>query len=124
MSSEDRGLVVRVGSVEIEVPRTVGYYGGIGVAVATGMIEPPLAAFIAVVPFLKMLNRPNSTKPARIVSQTLGGAAKPVGDDSLSSIRIVNAKEASPDPVRLRVLDLAGRQLNGIWNDARALSRS
>lgn len=124
MSTEDRGLVVRVGSVEIEVPRTLGYYGGIGMAVATGMIEPPLAAFIAVVPFLKMLNRPNSTKPARIVSQTLGGAAKPVGGDSLSSIRIVNAKEAAPNPVHIGMLDLAGSHLQGIWNEARALSRS
>lgn len=48
-------MVVRAGSVEMDVPRSVGYFGGIAVAVGVGLLEPPLAIAIAVIPFVKML---------------------------------------------------------------------
>jgi len=57
---QDRGLVSHIGPITVDWPRSLGYYGGIGIAVAAGAIEPPLAIFIAAIPFLKMLNRPNS----------------------------------------------------------------
>jgi len=33
----------------------VGYYGGLAVAVGIGLIEPPLALFIAAVPVFKVM---------------------------------------------------------------------
>jgi hypothetical protein len=43
-------LEVHVGNVEIDVPRSVGFFGGLAAAVGLGFIEPPLAVFIAAVP--------------------------------------------------------------------------
>lgn len=91
-SAQDRGLTSRIGPVEVDWPRSIGYYGGIGVAVAAGMMEPPLALFIAAIPFLKMLNRPNASWPTRFVGQVLDGAAKPVGGSSEATIELASAK--------------------------------
>jgi len=41
---QERGLTSQVGPVEINWPLTVGYYGGIGLAVATEMVTPPRRA--------------------------------------------------------------------------------
>ncbi|MGI8826598.1 MAG: hypothetical protein ACR2JC_13295 [Chloroflexota bacterium] len=121
MESPDRGLVTRFGSVEIDWARAAGYYGGIGLAVAYGMIEAPLAVFIAAVPFFKMLNRPTSTLPARALSQVMDGASKPVGGDGEASIRIT----PKPSPGSHRVsLGPVGRELSSMWSEARALSDS
>jgi hypothetical protein len=48
-------LEVDVGPVAVDVPRSVGYFGGLIVAVGVGLIEPPLALFIAAVPVFKRL---------------------------------------------------------------------
>jgi hypothetical protein len=56
-------LKVEVGTVEVDVPRSVGYYGGLAVAVGIGLIEPPLAPFIAAVPVFKLLT--NTALPRR-----------------------------------------------------------
>ncbi len=42
---EDRPFVSRVGSLSVDWPRTLGFYGGLGVAVALDVVAPPLAAF-------------------------------------------------------------------------------
>ncbi len=85
---EEQGLTSRVGPVEINWPLTVGYYGGIGVAVAFDLVAPPLAIFIAAIPFMKMLDRPGAARPTRLVSQVLQGVATPVNGDAPSSIRL------------------------------------
>jgi hypothetical protein len=36
-------LEVQVGKVEVDVPRSVGYFGGLAAAVGLGLIEPPCA---------------------------------------------------------------------------------
>lgn len=90
MAQQDRGLVSRFGTIEIDWPRSIGYFGAIGLASAFGLIEPPIAIFIAAVPFCKMLNRPNAGPPARFVGQVLEGAGKPVGGDGEATIRIVS----------------------------------
>lgn len=90
-STTERGLTSRVGPVEVNWPRTVGYYGGLALAVGFGMIEPPFGVFIAAVPFLKMLNRPNASRPVRLFSQLVDGASQPVGGDGDHSIRLANA---------------------------------
>ncbi len=76
---QDRGLASQIGPVTVDWPRSIGYYGGITVALAAGVIEPPLALFIAAIPFLKMPNRPTASKPVRFVGQVLDGSAKPMG---------------------------------------------
>jgi len=88
-STTDRGLPSQIGPVEVNWPRTVGYYGGLALAVGFGMIEPPFGVFIAAVPFLKMLNRPKASHPVRLVSQVVDGAAQPIGGDGDYSIRLV-----------------------------------
>ena len=85
---QDRGLTSQIGPVAIDWPRSVGYFGGIAVAVAVGMVEPPVALFIAAIPFFKMLNRPKNPLPLRVVAQVLDGAAKPVGGDSGATIEL------------------------------------
>ena len=99
MKAEDRGLASRIGPVEIHWVRSVGYFGGIGLAVAFELIDPPLALFIAAVPFLKMLNRPRAPLPVRFVSQLVDGAAKPVGGDSEGTIRLTTQGLPAPRSV-------------------------
>src|SRR5947208_470341 len=58
VNEQQQGMVSRFGPIQIDWPRTIGYYGGIGLATAFELIEPPLALFIAAIPLLKMLNHP------------------------------------------------------------------
>lgn len=84
----EANLVSRVGPVEIDWPRTIGFYGGLAIAVSMEMIAPPLALFIGIYPLLKMLNRPKAPLGVQIVSQLLEGAAKPLNGDAEGTIRI------------------------------------
>jgi hypothetical protein len=81
-------LEVRVGTVEVDVPRSVGYFGGLAVAVAVGLIEPPLALFIAAVPVFKSLTNTALPNAVRLVGEVLEGAAKPVGSDAEGVIEL------------------------------------
>jgi len=84
---EDRPFVSRIGPLVVDWPRTVGFYGGIALAVAFDLVAPPLAAFVAVVPLLKLLKRKDASKVERAVASVLEGAAKPVGGDAESTVR-------------------------------------
>jgi hypothetical protein len=75
-------LEVQVGTVEVDVPRSVGYFGGLAAAVGLGLLEPPLALFIAAVPAFKALTNSALPRVVRIVAEVLEGAAKPVGSDA------------------------------------------
>jgi hypothetical protein len=89
MPSDNRKMLhVELGPVQIDVPQTVGYFCGIGAAVALGLLEPPLAAFIAAVPLIKILADPGSPAPVRFVAEILQGAAKPVGSDAEGTVRL------------------------------------
>lgn len=90
---ESKGFESRIGPLEVNWPQTLGYYGGIALAVAFEMIEPPVGLFIAAVPLLKMLSRPKAPQSVRIVSQIFEGAAKPVGGDAESTFRVVDNSE-------------------------------
>lgn len=103
---QDLGMKGRLGPLEIDWPRTIGYYGGIGVALAVEMVEPPLAIFIAAIPILKMLNRPQASRLSRFTGQLLEGAARPVGGSAESTIQLVE----EPSPRRLSIIEEA-RQL-------------
>jgi len=98
--SDNARLVGHVGPLEIDWPRSLGFFGGIGLAVGIGLIDPPLAVFIAAVPFIKMLDLPRLPTPARVVAEVFEGVAKPVGGDSQGTVRLVSAKGSSDEPVQ------------------------
>lgn len=114
VAPEERGLVSRIGPVEIDWPRTLGYYAGIGLAVGFELIDPPIGIFIGAIPFFKMLSRPGLPQPVRFVSQVLDGASRPVGGDSERSIRLTTA-----DAPR-RSMRGEARQLADAFRDRRA----
>lgn len=96
--SAQRGMVVQLGRIEIDVPRSLGYFGGVGAAVAFGVIEPPLGLFIAAIPVLKMLGKANFPQPVRFVEEVLDGAAMPVGGDAPGTVRMRDPQaEAAED---------------------------
>ncbi|MCU1661335.1 MAG: hypothetical protein JWR58_1400 [Pseudonocardia sp.] len=66
-------LEVWIGPVHLDVPRTVGYYGGVGIAVGAGLVEPPLGLFIAAVPFLKLLTHHALPVVVRFVGEVMEG---------------------------------------------------
>jgi hypothetical protein len=79
-------MISHVGPIAVDWPRSAGYFGGVVLAVAVGMIEPPLGVFIAAIPFFKLLNQPNVPRPLRVVTQFLDGMAKPVGGEAQSTL--------------------------------------
>lgn len=97
-TGENRGLVARVGQVDVDIPRSIGYFGAITLAVAFEVIEWPVGLFIASIPFVKMLNRPKLPQPVHFVEHVLDGAAKPVGGDSEGTIHIANQRSSSEPP--------------------------
>ena len=106
------GMTTRLGPLEIDWPRTIGYYGGIGLALAFELIELPLALFIAAIPVLKMLNRPGASGPVRFVGQLLEGAARPVGGSAEATIQYTETKR--PTTHHLTVLEEARQRANQI----------
>lgn len=95
---ENGRIVAHVGKVDVDIPRSVGYFGAIGLAVAFEVIEWPVGLFIAGIPFVKMLNRRKLPDPVRFVEHVLDGAAKPVGGDSEGTIRIAGQEPSSVPP--------------------------
>ena len=113
VNEQQRVMISRYGPIQIDWPRTIGYYGGVGLATAFGLIEPPLALFIAAIPLLKMLNHPGASAPTRFVGELLEGAAKPVGGSSEATIQLTRHES----PVgRLSFLQEARKVANNIEN--------
>lgn len=94
-SGPDQGLVVHVGPLKIDVPRSLGYYGGIAVAVGVGVIDPPLALFIAAIPAMKMLMNSQAPTAMRFIGQVFDGAAQPLGGDAQGTVRLDDAAAAA-----------------------------
>ena len=99
---EDEGLTARIGPIEIDWPKALGYFGGVWLAVTYEVITPPLGLFIAAIPFLKLLKRPDRPWPLRIASDMLEGAAKPVGGDAETTIRSARSTRARTVPLGQR----------------------
>jgi hypothetical protein len=93
-------LEVRVGTVEVDVPRSVGYFGGLAAAVGLGLIEPPLALFIAAVPLFKVLTNSVFPPPVRALGEILEGAAQPVGSDAEGVILLADQQKAKTTVVK------------------------
>lgn len=87
-ANEEQGMVSRFGPIEVNWPRTIGYYGGIALALSFELIEPPVGIFIASIPLIKMLSRPKLAQPVRFASEVLQGASIPLNGDAEASIRI------------------------------------
>jgi hypothetical protein len=102
---------VQVGPVLIDVPRSIGYFGGVGVAVALGMVDPPLAAFIAAAPFLVMLTHRSLPVPIRFVGEALEGAAKPIGGDDDGYVKL---QDEQRDRERARALAAEARRAEAV----------
>jgi hypothetical protein len=88
-------LEIRVGTVEVDVPRSVGYFGGLAAAVGLGLIEPPLAVFVAAVPLFKAMTNTALPSPIRALGEVLEGAAKPVGSDAEGVIELKDQHQAA-----------------------------
>ncbi|ORW85881.1 hypothetical protein AWB92_26190 [Mycobacterium sp. IEC1808] len=94
-------LEVQVGTVEVDVPRSIGYFGGLVVATGLGLVEPPLALFIAAVPLFKVLTNTALPKAVRVVGEVLEGAAKPVGSDAEGVIVLEDQQQSDTAVVHL-----------------------
>lgn len=92
--SSDKAIVVSVGPFRVDVPQSLGYFGGIAAAVGLGVLEPPVGAFIAAVPLLRMLANPAAPQPVRFVGEVLKGAAKPVGSDGEGTVTLTDPEQA------------------------------
>ena len=86
-ADEAPSMISRLGPLEVDWPRSLGYFGGVALAVAFDVIAPPLGLFIAAIPSVKLFKAPGGAWPLRIVADVLDGAAKPVGGDSEGSVR-------------------------------------
>jgi hypothetical protein len=110
VSDDSATLEIRVGPVIVDVPRSIGYFGGVGGALALGLVDPPLAAFIAAAPFLVMLTHRRLPIPIRFVGEALEGAAKPVGGDDDGYVKL---QDEQRDRERDRALAAATRRGGG-----------
>ena len=88
MTTTNDGFVFRYRALEIDIPQSIGLFGGLGVAAALEIIDPLVALFIAAVPLVKMLDLPHSLTPVRFVSRVFQGASKPVGSDADGVVRV------------------------------------
>ena len=120
VNEQKQTMVSHIGPVEIDWPRTIGYYGGIGLATAFELIEPPLAIFIAAIPLLKMLNHPGASAPTRFVGELLDGAAKPVGGSSEATIQLKSEPAPRHRSIMQEARQLAGQMKNGNARTTRA----
>ena len=115
---DERGLTSHLDNIQIDWPRSLGFFGGLGAAVALELVPLPIALFVAGVPFLKLLNRPNAPKPQRFLSHIVDGAAKPVGGDSEGTIRW------SPDRGRSRARTQSPRRPSQVARRSQARGRA
>jgi hypothetical protein len=95
-------LEVRLGTVEVDIPRSVGYFGGLVAAVGLGLLEPPLALFIAAVPLFKVMTDSALPNSVRFVGEVLEGAAKPVGSDAEGVIHLRDQEESDTKVTEMR----------------------
>jgi hypothetical protein len=120
VSDEPATHGIQVGPVLIDVPRSIGYFGGVGAAVVLGLVDPPLAAFIAAAPFLVMLTHRSLPVPVRLVGEALEGAAKPIGGDDDGYVRL---QDEQRDQERARSLAATARRGEAVDLPARRTAR-
>jgi hypothetical protein len=87
VQKEDQPFVYEFGPLKIDVARSLGFFGGLALAVGFELLAPELALFIAAVPLVKLLKRRDATTPERAIAALIEGAAKPVGGDAEATVR-------------------------------------
>jgi hypothetical protein len=97
--STEPAFEVRCGPVTVDVPKSVGYFGGITLAVSVGVLEPWLGLFIAAVPFLKILTHHALPTTVRAAGEIFEGAARPVGGDAEGTIRLDDRNRAEKEAI-------------------------
>ena len=86
-------LVTQIGRLHIDWPRSVGYFGGIAVALALELIAPEIALFVAVIPLVKLLKRKDAPRIEKVIAEVIEGAAIPLGGDAESTVRLAAEEE-------------------------------
>jgi hypothetical protein len=109
----DNVLEIQVGTIEVDEPRSVGYFGGLAAAVGLRLIEPPLALFVAAVPLFKALTNTTFPPPIRAVGEVLEGAAKPVGSDAQGVIQLIDQRQSPVTTVEVRPRTATTRRTSG-----------
>jgi hypothetical protein len=94
----DKAVTGQADHVEIDWPRSLGFFGGLGVAAALELVPIPIAVFVAAVPFLKMLNRPDASTGRTFFTHLVDGAAKPVGGDTEGTVRWIPKAQSGRRP--------------------------
>ena len=94
--TEDEDLTGRMGPIEVDWPRSAGYYGGVALAVAFELIDWPVGLFLATIPMVKLLNRRSLPRAVRFTVQVFEGMSKPVGGDAEGTLRMVR----TPQPLK------------------------
>ncbi len=84
---EDQPFVTRVGPIDVDWVRSIGFFGGIALAIGFELIAPELALFVAAVPLVKLLKRQHATKIEKAFAGIVEGAAKPLGGDAAEAVR-------------------------------------
>jgi hypothetical protein len=92
---EDQPFVTKIGPLQVDWPRSLGYFGGIALAVAFELVAPELALFVAAVPLIKLLKRKHATKIEKAVAAVIEGAAKPLGGDAEATVRAADDDDDS-----------------------------
>lgn len=87
--------MARIGPLQVDVPRSIGYFGAIALAIAFEVIEPPIGIFIAAVPFFKLLEQRREPKPVQFVGAVLEGAAQPVGGNAEAIIKVAPDQQSN-----------------------------
>jgi hypothetical protein len=99
----------RIGRVRIDVPRPVGYYGGVAAAVDLGLVEPPRGIFIAGIPVIRALTHSTAPPTVRLVGEVLDGGVKPVGGDAEAVVQIEDCELAAQRAAEIAIQAGRGR---------------
>ena len=59
-----------------------------------GLVEPPLAIFIAAVPLFKAMTNTALPRAVRFAGEVLEGAAKPVGSNAEGVVQLTDQRDA------------------------------
>lgn len=88
MASRQKGMTARIGPMQLDVPRTGGYYLGVGAAVAFGVIDWPVAIFIGAIPVVKMMQSRRLPASVQFAVHLFDGASQPVGGDAEGTVQL------------------------------------
>ena len=99
---EDQPFVYEIGPIKVDVARSLGFFGGLALAVGLELIAPEIALFVAAVPLVKLLKRRDATIPERAVAAIIEGAAKPVGGDAEATVRPKWVDEQKEHPAKAK----------------------